>query len=145
MSRGLIISTRALGRRRPLLDDWSTSLPPEVGDGGTPLTLRALISRIVLDEVASFRGRQKARRFVHVLTARQIEQGAQRGKIDMGGRDLDQTVDDEEAVGAALQAFEDGLYLVIIDEEEHRDLDRQVFLKADSRITFLRLVMLAGG
>ena len=45
----------------------------------------------------------------------------------------------------ALQAFEDGLYLVVIDDVEYRDLEKQVFLKDDSRITFIRLTMLTGG
>ena len=82
---------------------------------------------------------------VQVLSAREIEEGAAKGKIDSGGRDLDQKVDPAEAVGVALEAFEDGLYLVIIDDEEYRDLDREVYLQPDSRITFLRLIMLAGG
>lgn len=63
----------------------------------------------------------------------------------MGGRDLEQNVDVEEAIGVALQAFEDGLYLVIVDGEEKRSLDAQVFVKEDSSVAFVRLVMLAGG
>ena len=63
----------------------------------------------------------------------------------MGGRNLKQKVDEEDAVGAALQAFEDGLYLVVLDGEEQRELDREVYLQPDSRVTFVRLAMLAGG
>ena len=79
------------------------------------------------------------------LTARQIEEGVAGGKIDSGGRPLAQEVNEEQAVGAALQAFEDRLYLVVLDGQEQRELDRQVFLRPDSRLTFVRLVMLAGG
>jgi hypothetical protein len=43
-----------------------------------------------------------------------------------------------------LQGFEDGLYLVILDGEEQRDLDRQVYVTAESRMVFLRLTFLAG-
>ncbi len=63
----------------------------------------------------------------------------------MGGRDLDQKVDVNEAIATALEAFEDGLYLVIVDGQEQRSLDGQVFLNADSKIAFVRLTMLAGG
>jgi hypothetical protein len=64
----------------------------------------------------------------------------------MGGREQPpQVAEAEEAIDAALQAFEDGSYLVLIDENEQRSLDTQVFLKPDSRVTFLRLTMLAGG
>ncbi len=145
MSDSLTISTRALGRRKRLLDDWSIPFPPEFADGGEPLTLRDLITRIVCREVAEFKDRQEKRRMVEVLSARAIEEGAARGKIDSGGRRLDQKVEEEEAVGVALQAFEDGLYLVLIDDREYRNLDAEVFVRPESRITFLKLIMLAGG
>jgi hypothetical protein len=48
-------------------------------------------------------------------------------------------------VAAALQAFEDGLYVIIVDGEEQAELDRDVSLQPDSRVTFVRLAMLAGG
>ena len=63
----------------------------------------------------------------------------------MGGRNLDQEVDEEQAVAAALQAFEDGIYLVAVDGRELRDLDQAVYLTQDSRVTFIRLALLAGG
>ncbi len=145
MSSEITISTRALGRRKRLLDDWSIPFPPEFSDEGEPRTLRDLITRIVCQEVRQFKERQERRRMVYVLSAKEIEAAAAKGKIDSGGRDLDQKVEEEEAVGVALQAFEDGLYLVIIDDQEYRNLDAEVFLRPESRITFLRLIMLAGG
>lgn len=138
----LNISLRALGRRKPLVPDWQ--LPPE-DDAGEPLTLRALLTRIVRREVQAFRERQEARRVVRLLSVREIEQGLARGKVEAGGSDLQQEVDEEEAVGTALQAFEDGLYLVILDEVEQRDLEAEVHYREDSQLVFIRLVMLAGG
>ena len=80
------------------------------------------------------------------LTAREIAAGAERGKIESGGSEVPvQPVDEDEAVATACQAFEDGLFLVVIDGQEHRELDRQVFVQPDSRVTFLRLTLLAGG
>lgn len=140
----ITVSARVLGRRRPLVPDWSIPWPPEQGGDGEELTLRELITRIVAREVAAFQDRQARRRFVSALTEHQIDAAIERGKVDSGGRDLMQKVDQEEAVAAALRAFEDGLYLVIIDEQEQRDLDRQVFVKPDSHVVFLRLVFLAG-
>ena len=55
----LIIAGRNLGKRqRVLFDDFSIPFPPEIGDGGS-LTLRELISRIVVGEVEAFRTRQE--------------------------------------------------------------------------------------
>src|SRR5262249_9196423 len=124
----LTISGKALGRKKPLFADFSVPFPPDLGDGGAT-TLRDVITRIVRHEVQAFKQRQEDRKLLHALTARQIEEGADRGKIDMGGRDVKQKVDVEEAIGVALKAFEDRLYLVIIDGHEQRSLDVQVFLQ----------------
>jgi hypothetical protein len=139
----ITISGKALGRKKPLFADWSIPLPPDAGDGG--LTLRDLIGRVVRAEVDAFRTRQQERALFRALTARQIEEGAARGKVEMGGRDLAQEVDADEAVAVALQAFEDGLYLVAVDGQEQRSLDVPVRLNDDSRVAFIRLTLLAGG
>jgi len=142
----LTLSARVLGRRQPLLPDWSITWPPEGDDRGEEsLTLRDLLTRVVLEEVGAYRRRQRERRLARVLAPREIEDALERGRVDAGGRDLMQEVNDEEAVATALQAFEDGVYLVILDGDEQRDLDRQVFVRPDSHIVFVRLVMLAGG
>src|SRR5262245_40449983 len=140
----LTISGKALGRKKPLFADFSIPFPPDLGDGGST-TLRDLIARVVRGEVEAFKQRQEERRLLRALTTNEIDAGAVRGKIDMGGREAHQKVDVEEAIGTALQAFEDGLFLVVVDEQEQRNLDAQIFIKEDSRIAFVRLVMLAGG
>jgi hypothetical protein len=140
----ITISGKALGRKKPLFADWSIPLPPDLGDGGA-LTLRDLIERIVRAEVEAFKERQQERQLLRALTAADVEKGVARGKIESGGSEVKQEVDAEEAVGTALQAFEDGLYLVILDGQEQRQLDQQVFLKPDSQVAFVRLTMLAGG
>jgi len=140
----LTISARAMGKRKPLVPDWQVPWPPEEHDAGEPVTLRQLITRIVLQEVEAFKERQNRGQVVRILTERQIEEGLAKGRVDSGGRNLHQSVDPDQAVAAALLAFEDGLYLVILDGEEQRELDRQIFLQADSHMVFVRLVMLAG-
>ncbi|HVK15845.1 MAG TPA: hypothetical protein VM533_02790 [Fimbriiglobus sp.] len=143
----LTVDARAIGRRQPLLSDWSVPLPPDVGPDGGQTTLRKLIDRIVRAEVHAFQSRQEERKLFRALTAREIAEAAAKGKVAAGLHEeaTPQTVNPDEAVGVALQAFEDGLYLVIVDDEEQKDLDRELFLKPDSRVTFVRLTMLAGG
>lgn len=141
----LTISGRSLGRRKPLFADFSVPPPPVTrGDGG--ITLRALIAATVRHEVQQFRERQSERQFVRVLTEREIADGEAAGRIDSGGSDVPvQKVDEAVAVETAIQAFEDGIYLVSIDDQEQRNLDAAVFLNESSRITFIRLTLLAGG
>ena len=139
----LTISGKALGKKKPLFADFSIPSPADMGETG--IRLRDLLSRIVRHEVEAFEERQEDRKFVKALTARQIDDQATRGKIDMGGHDSHQKVDVEEAIRVALEAFEDGLFLVIIDGQDYKTLDAEVFLQPDSKVGFVRLTMLAGG
>jgi hypothetical protein len=149
MTAMLTIEGRIFGRKRPLFDDFTIPLPPEWEDGGEtrgePLTLRGLITRIVQEEVRAFNERQEARRLTQALTQADIERGLMRGKVDMGGHSAPHRATAEAAVGAALLAFEDGLYYVFVDDEQQTNLDREVYVRPDSRVMFLRLVALAGG
>jgi hypothetical protein len=141
----LTIEAKVTGRRRGgPIPQWQIPVDDLVR-GGSPLTLRDFIGRVVRAEVAAFGERQAERRLTRFLSEPQIQQQAERGRVDFGGRDLHQDVDGDQAVGVALESFEDGLYLVVIDGRQYESLDEQVAVGADSRVTFLRLVPLAGG
>ncbi|MFT3894152.1 MAG: hypothetical protein QM730_21180 [Anaerolineales bacterium] len=79
------------------------------------------------------------------MSRQQIEQDVLGGKVDPRERDLRQQVNVDEAIGVALQAFEDGLYFVFVDDIQQTQLDSEVFLKTNSKVLFLRLTALAGG
>jgi hypothetical protein len=140
----LTIEARTTGRRRDLIPQWQLPLDDFVS-AGSPLTLREFIERVVRSEVAAFIDRQEAQRLVRFLSRAEIEDQAARGRVDLAGRELNQEVDAEGAVGVALESFEDGVYLVLIDGHQYESLDEQVNVATDSRVTFLRLVPLAGG
>lgn len=137
------IEARALGRKRPLVPAWSIDAPSIPAAGGQ-LRLRDLIENVVESEVEAFRARAEERAFLRVLSPAEIEDGAARGKIDMGGREQNAEVDVESAKSVALQAFEDGLYLVLINEAEIKELNAPIELDAESKVVFLRLAFLAG-
>ena len=137
------IEAKVVGRRKPLFTDWHVPIPPADKSGG--MTLRDLITSIVTNEVQAFKQRQEQRRLAQVLSPEQITEGAARGKIDSGERDLQQDVEEVAAVNAALQAFEDGLYFVFIDDVQQTSLDQQVFVNDSNRVLFVRLVALVGG
>ena len=139
----LLVSTRVLGKRKPLLNDFSVP-PPATVPRGDDLRLRDVIEHVVRHELREFKRRQRARRFDRVLSDAQIAEATTRGKVDPASKGSKQKVDVDAAVGNAFQAFEDGLYLVIIDEVERRSLDEPVRLAEDSRLVFVRLTFLAG-
>ncbi|HEX6814164.1 MAG TPA: hypothetical protein VF102_00715 [Gemmatimonadaceae bacterium] len=141
----MYIETRLLGKKPRSLDRWSVPVPPAGGDGGDDaLTLRDLITRVVLGEVAAFDERQRQRRLIRVLAHAEIADGASAGKVDPGGHTAPPVTNPESAVGAALQGFEDGLYLVVLDGVEQRELDAHVYPKDTSTLLFVRLTFLAG-
>ena len=145
MQATITVKGKVIGQSRPPFADWSVPFPPDLPASGDNITLRDLITRIVHEEVEAFRARQEERRLTRILSQAQIERGIAAGKVDMGGHDLQQEVDAGQAVGAALQAFEDGLYFVFLDGAQQTSLGQTVFLKPDSQVTFVRLVPLVGG
>jgi hypothetical protein len=145
MEATITVEAKVLGRKKALVPDWSVPLPPDFYRSGGRLTLRDLITSIVQEEVDAFNRRQKDRGLVQILTEEEIASGVEAGKVDSGGRDLEQEADPQTAIAAAIQAFEDGFYFVFLDGAKQDDLDREVYLSADSRLTFIRLVPLVGG
>jgi hypothetical protein len=138
----LTIDARLLGQKRHLLTGWNMELPPGTS---TRLSLRELIAVVVEGEVEAFQQRQSERRLAQVLNPIQIEQGVARGKVDLGERELNQPVDAAQAVTAALQAFEDGLYFVFVAGSQVMELEAELVLEQQTPVLFLRLVALAGG
>lgn len=134
------VQAKALGRKKPLFEDFSV-VAPTTGD----LTLRSLIEHVVRREVEAFENRQAERRLTRVLTAKQIDEGLAQGKVESGGREIEQKVDLEASIAAAIEAFQDGLYLVVLDEAEIKEIDAPLTLLETSRLTFVRLSLLAGG
>jgi hypothetical protein len=145
MAIELIVEAKVVGQKRPLFTDWRVELPPLDENRGDRLKLRDLITSIVIKEVEAFRLRQEERKLARVMSRQQIEQGASGGKVDPGERNLQQEVSVDEAIAVALQAFEDGLYFVFIDDIQQTHLDSKIFLKTNSKVMFLRLTALVGG
>ncbi len=139
------VGGKALGSRRPLFADWSVPLPPDDFGGGVGITLRDLIGIIVTCEVEAYSQRREARRLDRVLSRDAIQRGEQAGKVSPEARPVPPAPPVERAIADAIQAFEDGLFLVLIDEREHRRLDDLIRLSPNSRVVFLRLTFLAGG
>ena len=145
MSVSIVVEGKVVGQKRPLFTDWRVDLPPLDENRGDHLRLRDLITSIVIKEVEAFRLRQEERKLARVMSRQQIEQDVIGGKVDPGERDLQQEVNVDKAIAVALQAFEDGLYFVFIDDVQQTHLDSEVFLKTNSKVMFLRLTALVGG
>jgi hypothetical protein len=143
MSTTLTISGKVMGKTRPTFTDWELTLPQAIDPA--ELSLRSLLTHLVFAEVSAFETRQSQRRLLRILSPEQIQLGLEQGKVDSGGSELDQKVEADAAIEVALQAFEDGLYFVFIDDDQIETLDAKVTIKPASQLLFLRLVPLVGG
>lgn len=112
-------------------------------DGSDPFRVRHLIAKLVVESVRDFRLRESDRAFA-LLTPSKIQEGMATGKLG-SAREEGQEVDLDLAIGQALQAFEDRLYLLFVNSHEKRSLDEIVRLEPDTTITIIRLTALAGG
>jgi hypothetical protein len=138
-SSTLTISGKVIGKSQNLFTTWHMDLPNQ------QLTLGELLTQVVRAEIDAFRDRQSQQRLTKVLGLVEIEAGVARGKVDSGGSELDQSVNEQQAIDNALQSFQDGFYLVFIDDQQQEDLADLIDLKADSELLFLRLTPLVGG
>jgi hypothetical protein len=145
MSLTFTVEGRVIGQKKSLFSDWHVELPPNEKTQGQPLRLHDLIRLVVLREVEAFQNRQQERRLARIMSSEEIDLGRQSGKVDPGGRDPGQTVNPQEAVSTAIQAFEDGLYFVFIDDVQQTGLEDEVLLKTRSKVLFVRLTALVGG
>jgi hypothetical protein len=130
-------------RGRERAPSFAVPLPDGAAGGG--LTLRELITLAVREELAAFSERRIERTFAQVLTEQRIAAGRAAGRIDSGQRHTAPPPSPEVAVGTAIEAFEDGLFLVLVDGRQETQLEAQVLVAADSTVTFVRLVALSGG
>lgn len=144
----ITLNAKNFGTKKRIVPPRSIPVPDMMENQGKPLTLRDLITHIVKYEVKAFQDRQEDNKMLRVLTESEISDGEKSGRIVMGGRQEEQEeihVDENEAAGIAIQAFEDGLYFVFIGETQIEEIDETIHLEDNSEITFLRLVALSGG
>ena len=136
-----LVEGKVPGSRSPLFDPFVFE-PDAPGDGNEPYRVRHLIAKLVRETVRDFNHRERDRARM-ALTETRLAEAIERGRVG-SAREEAQRADAEIATGQALQAFEDGLYLLFVDDEEKRSLEEIVCLQPETRITVIRLVALAG-
>ena len=97
------LEARQIGRKNALVPSWNL----ELTDLPEPLTLKALLERIVRSEVEKYNQRQSDSKFVRALTQTDLETAAETGKISLGGRETEaRHADAGEAIETAMLAFQ---------------------------------------
>lgn len=129
---------KAAGKRKPVLEKVESDLPDEIG------SLREVITAVVRREVERFNARSTGQSIFPYLTPEQVEAQAQEGKVGFQAAYDDRKADADAAVEVALQAFEDGIYKVLVNEEVIEELDAPLTVEPGSILTFIRLTLLSG-
>ena len=120
------------------MDDTPCSLPDGIS------TLRQLIEAVVRLEVEKYNERGVENMLVPFLTEAEIADRSAVGKVGFGRLYSDRRADPEKAVETAVQGFEDGLFRVLVNENEAAELDAPLEIHEGDRLVFIRLTFLAG-
>lgn len=134
------LETKVVGRRTPF-ERRAWTVPHVLG---TAPTLRDVLSALVRDEVAAYNARQQSAT-LRFLTSRALTAAAEIGKVTFAPQVSGRAVDAEDAIAVALQAFDDGLYYVFVDDVQIEQLTTRLTLQPNSTLLLLRLTALAGG
>lgn len=132
------VRVKALGKRKDVLPPKPYELPEGIS------SLRGLLTAFVESEVERYNSKDTEAPLLSCLTAEEIEAQSETGKVSFGRLWSDQKADKAKAVKTAIQAFDDGLVRVLMDEAELFQLDAPLCIREGAVFTFVRLTFLAG-
>jgi hypothetical protein len=109
-------------------------------------TARDLLCSVVEQQLDQYRLRKQDAQLLRVLSVEAIEDGRGAGKIVSGGQDQDERVPAvPDAIRSAIQAFEDGLFYMFVNDVQVEHLDQPISDQENMDLLFLRLTPLVGG
>ncbi|MCC0654056.1 hypothetical protein [Clostridioides sp. ES-S-0001-03] len=129
---------KAVSKRRPMLELTPFDLSDNIN------CLKEAISEIVSKNVLEYNEKTPEKSIISFLTSEDIESQATIGKVGFGSIYNENKQSIEKAIEVALQAFEDGIYKVLINEDVIEELNSPINLKDSDIFTFIRLTLLAG-
>ena len=133
------VNIKQIGQRKQHV----TPIPFELT--GSPKTVRELITMTVTACVREYEKRlENSDNMPRPLTAQQITDMSDVGKIAFGINYGDKRPDLQKALDLALQAYEDGIYRVFINGSELGSPDEKTEINEGDTLTFIRLTLLAG-
>ena len=102
-------------------------------------TLKDIITARVLTEVESYNS-SKPEYFKGLIQPSEAEKTLNGFRVKKR-----KTIDGEQQVYVALDAFLKNGYFVIIDDEQVTDYDQEILVSSETKISFLKLTPLVGG
>lgn len=134
----VFINLKQIGKRRNVIDRQALTLV------SAPATVAELIAAVVCRQVEEYNDRLEQSELLNCLTDDQVRQKAVAGKIGFGELYNQASAQAEKAVHTALQAFEDGIFRLFVNETEVAGLRTALTLNEGDTLTFIRLTLLTG-
>jgi len=130
-----------------------TPLPPVAFDLlNETLTIRELIAHTVEEQIYELQIQQHidTQAVQNILNRQYMTNAEIQAQAKMGAVKMPEPldipkIDVSRQIRKATEAFEKGVYVIVIDGEQAEALDQTVMLRPTSKITFLRLTPLVGG
>lgn len=132
----ITLQLKRLGKKKIHLLDFEIEKHPQ--------TLKELIEECVKSEVKRYNEKREGIRLMSFLSPKEIQEQSETGKIGFGDLNNTELAQVDQAIANALLAFEDGLFVVFVDDEEIKSFEESIDLKPDSSIAFIRLTFLTG-
>jgi len=132
----ITITGRLIGIQKPLFEPWSIEIEPYL-DLDDDWTLSELIEMIILEASTIFREPPHAPAFLRAVNAIAFLPTSSALSANEATLIESQV---GEAISSAIQAFEEDVFVVVLDQEDIMDLDDHIELHPDSQVTFVRLL-----
>lgn len=134
----IVITLKSLSKRKGFLE----KKPIEIVN--VPLNLEELLTELISLNVNTYNQKEIDLPFLPYLTEEEINLKSTVGKIGFDLKKNDTIVDLNEAISTALQAFQDRLFKVFLNDKEIESLQENIELHENDEITFIKLTMLTG-
>lgn len=131
------INAKSIGKRKGYMEQ----VPYELESGID--TVQTLIESIVSIEVRNFMDRQN-KTFLGFLNEEDINDQIHAGKVSYGTVYNTKQIDVKQAQEIAVEAFIDGIVMLLINDQQLSDVHERIDLKPNDQITFIRLTFLTG-
>ena len=136
----LTVSAKQLGRKHALISNKVI----DIEDIGPNPTVQQLIEAVVDQQVGEFNNKPFEKSLLPFLDQAAIDENAGSGKIGFGSIYNEAKADAVAARKTAIQAFEDGLFVLFADDREFKTPGETIQIHPHTIITFIRLTFLAG-
>ena len=108
-------------------------------------TLQEMIKMIVHEEVTHLQSQQSQNHLSPVRTSAEIEVMHKTGMVHFDDKTKNPILDLDDAVAKAIQAFENSMFYVFVNERQIHALSEEIKLIDKNKIVFIRFVPLVGG